>query len=152
MSKSVAKIPEGFHTVTPYIAVKGGEEALAHYEEALGANTEGKMMMPGGGSVMHACFRVGNSKIFLTDAGPLMSAPKDGEAGHHFYLYVDDVDAAHKRAVKAGMTEDKAPEDQIWGDRMSRVTCKFGHHWTLATHVRDVSPEEMAEAMEAMAS
>ena len=151
MAKAASKIPEGFHTVTPYIAVKGGSAALAHYEEAFGAETIGVMKMPGDDKVMHACFKVGDSKIFLTDAGPLMSAPENGEGGNHFYLYVDDVDAAHKRAVEAGMSEDKAPEDQFWGDRMSRVTCRFGHHWSLATHVRDVTPEDMAEAMKALA-
>ncbi len=81
-----------------------------------------------------------------------MSAPESDKEGHHFYLYVNDVDSAHKKAIAAGMTEVKAPEDQFWGDRMSRVKCKFGHHWSLATHVRDVTPEEMAEAMQAMAS
>lgn len=147
----MGKVPDGFHTVTPYIVVSGGTEALKHYEEALGAQTLHTMMMPGTDKVMHSCFQVGTSKVFLCDENPQMVAPKDGQGGSHFYLYFDDVDKAHAQAVAAGMTETQAPTDMFWGDRMSGVACKYGHHWNLASHVKDVSPEEMAEAMKQMA-
>ena len=79
-----------------------------------------------------------------------MFAPKDGQSGAKFYLYFDDVDARHQRALAAGMSEQSAPMDMFWGDRMSVVQDPFGHTWQLATHVRDVSEEEISKAMEEM--
>ncbi len=145
-------IPEGYHTITPYIVVTDGNAALELYEKALGAEVLGKLMMPGSDKVMHASLQVGTSKLFVSDENPDMGmmAP-ESEVGTRFYLYVEDVDAAHKRATDAGLKEMFAPEDAFWGDRTSVLEDPWGHRWTLATHVKDVSMEEMSEAMAAMA-
>ena len=149
----MSKTPEGFHTITPYIPVSDGAAAIETYKAALGAEELMRMPTPGSDRIMHACLQIGTSKLFLCDEYPDngMPAPKNGSGGAHFYLYVDDVDAQHKTALAAGMTETMAPTDMFWGDRMSQLTCPQGHHWMLASHVRDVSPEEMAEAMSQMA-
>lgn len=143
----MAAIPEGFNTITPYIAVSDGNAALDHYARALGAETLNSLPMPGTDKIMHATLQVGTSKLFLCDGGEHFPAPAGREAGSHFYLYVDDVDAAHARALEAGMTEGSPPTDMFWGDRMSSLVCPYHHTWNLSTHVRDVTPEEMAEAM-----
>ena len=149
----MSKTPEGFHTVTPYIPVSDGPAAIETYKAALGAEELMRMPDPGSGKVMHACLQIGTSRLFLCDEHPEkgMIAPKDGAGSAHFYLYVDDVDAQHQTALAAGMTEIMVPTDMFWGDRISELTCPQGHRWSLATHVRDVSPEEMAEAMSQMA-
>ncbi|MGI9384175.1 MAG: VOC family protein [Methyloligellaceae bacterium] len=149
----MSSTPEGFHTITPYVAVASGAEAIETYKAALGAQELMRMPAPDSDKIMHACLQIGTSKLFLCDEYPEkgMMAPKNGAGGAHFYIYVDDVDAQHQVALAAGMTETMAPDDMFWGDRMSELVCPFGHHWTLATHVRDVSPEEMAEAMSQMA-
>ncbi len=150
----MAAMPEGFHTITPYIAVVGAKAAIAHYEAALGATSAMVMTLPGSDKVMHACLQLGTSKFFLCDENPDqgMPAPQDGKGGTHLYVYFDDVDSAHAKAVAAGMTEISLPTDMFWGDRMSVLRCKYGHNWTLATHMRDVSPDEIAEAMKQMCS
>jgi PhnB protein len=142
---AVAPIPDGYHTITPSLVVSDGEGAIALYEKALGAEVKGKIHAPGSKKVMHACLQIGDSKIFVADEMPNMPGPKERHAS--FYLYVEDVDAAHKRALKAGMKELYAPTDMFWGDRTGVVACPYGHHWTLATHIANPTQEEMAEAM-----
>lgn len=141
--------PEGFNTVTPLLIVKDGAAALELYEKALGAQTVMRLDTPDGEKVLHAVLQVGSSKIFLGDESDKMKAPID-EAGTRLYVYVDDVDAQHATALSAGMSEKHALEDMFWGDRTTVLNCPHGHTWTLATHQRDVSPEEIAEAMKAM--
>lgn len=148
----MAAIPEGFHTITPYIVVSDGNAALALYEKALGAEILGKLVTPGADKIAHAALQLGSSKFFLSDENPDMGmvAPKS-EVGTRFYVYVDDVDAGHKRAVDAGLKEIAAPEDMFWGDRTAVLEDEWGHRWTLAARVKEVSMEEMEEAMQAMA-
>ena len=145
--------PEGFHSITPYITVNDAAAAIDLYKKALNATGDMRMTLPGTDKIMHACLQIGSSKLFLCDENPDqgMFAPKDASTGSKFYIYVDDVDAQHKQAVEAGMTEISAPMDMFWGDRMSVLTDPFGHTWDLATHVRDVGEEEMAEALAQMA-
>lgn len=145
-------IPEGFHTITPYIVVRDGNAALDLYEKALGAEVLGKLSMPGSDKILHSSLQIGSSIFFVSDENPDMGmmAPKS-EVGTRFYLYVDDVDAAHERAVGAGLKEMSPPEDAFWGDRTAVLEDPWGHRWTLATHVKDVSMDEMADAMKAMA-
>jgi PhnB protein len=140
-------MPEGFHTITPSLAVSDGAAAIALYEKALGAEVKSRMNMPGSQKVMHACLQIGSSKIFVADEMPNMPGPKQRHSS--FYLYVPDVDAAHKRAVAAGMKELYAPSDMFWGDRTSVVADAFGHHWTFATHTRNLSEAEMAAGQKA---
>lgn len=141
--------PEGFHTITPYIAVDGASRAIDVYRRGLGAEELMRMPEPGTGRIVHACLQIGSSKLFLCDEIPEqgMVAPKEGVGGSHFYLYCDDVDAQHRTGLAAGMIEVSAPMDMFWGDRTAVLRDPFGHVWTLATHVRDVSEEEMAAAM-----
>lgn len=146
----VTAMPEGYHTITPSLTVSDAEAAIAFYEKALGAEVKGKIHMPGGKKVMHSCLQIGSSKIFVQDEMPNMPGPKQRHSS--FYVYVPDVDAAHKRAVAAGMKELYAPTDMFWGDRTSVAADPFGHHWTFATHNRNPSEAEMAEAMKAWAS
>ncbi len=142
------KIPEGFATVTPTLIVNGASDAIALYTKALGAKELYRMPAPdGSGKIMHACIMIGNSKVFLADATPNCGAP----AQSYFYVYFDDVDASFTQAKKAGFEEKMAPQDMFWGDRMGSLADKFGMHWTLATHVRDVSDAEMKEGAKKMA-
>lgn len=150
---SVNPIPDGYHSVTPYLIVDDAEAALKFYREALGA--EEVVRLPMGGKIGHAEIRIGNSMVMLSDEWPDMGAlgPKTrGGATSSFVLYVEDADKAFDRAVKAGAKVDKPVENQFWGDRMGSVTDPFGHKWSFGSHVEDVSPEEMKKRMDAWAS
>lgn len=150
----MSKMPEGFHAVTPHFVVKDARKAIALYKAAFGAEEMMVMEMPGAGTVMHAAIKVGNSVMFLSDPfdGGDREPPVEGTVSSNaFYHYVDDVDAAFKRAVEAGMTAKADPEDMFWGDRTAVVSDGFGYNWTLAAYMREVSEAEMAEAMKAMA-
>jgi uncharacterized glyoxalase superfamily protein PhnB len=103
------------------------------------------MLMPGTKKIMHAALEIGTSKVFLSEFSAPGQAPQG--ANSSFYIYVADVDAAHKKAVAAGMKETMPPTDMFWGDRMSHLIDPFGHAWNLASHTRDVSPAEMAKGM-----
>ena len=139
----VKPIPDGYHTVTPFLSVKGCAQLLDFMKKALGA--EEVMRMPGpAGVVAHAEVNIGNSRLMLSEA--MQNPPMPGS----FYLYVADVDALYKRAVGAGATSQTQPTDQFWGDRMATVTDAFGNSWSIATHREDVTPEEMAKRMAAM--
>jgi uncharacterized glyoxalase superfamily protein PhnB len=140
----MGKIPDGFHTITPQITVANGDKAIALYKKALDATELGRFLMPGTDKIMHAALQVGTSKLFLSDEGMQKKNPKG--SGSAFYIYVLDVDVAHKRALDAGMSETMAPADMFWGDRFSAVDDRYGHRWCFATNLREVSPEEMMEA------
>jgi len=147
---AVKSTPDGYHTVTPYLIVDDANAAIDFYTKALGAQE--LYRLPMGGKVGHAEIRIGDCNLMLSDEWPDMQAlgPKArGGATASFVIYGDDVDTAFDRAVKAGGKIDKPVEDQFWGDRMGTVVDPFGHKWTLATHIEDVSPEEMQTRMEA---
>lgn len=147
---AVKSTPDGYHTVTPYLIVDDANAAIDFYTRALGAQE--LYRLPMGGKVGHAEIRIGDCNLMLSDEWPDMQAlgPKArGGATASFVIYGDDVDTAFDRAVKAGGKIDKPVEDQFWGDRMGTVVDPFGHKWTLATHIEDVSPEEMQTRMEA---
>ena len=140
---AVKAIPEGYHTVTPSLNVKGVAKLVDFLKAAFGA--EEVMRMPGpGGMLMHAEVNIGNSRLMMGEPMPT-TAPTSGA----FYLYVSDVDSAYKRAVSAGAKSLSAPADQFWGDRMATVADAFGNTWSLATHKEDLTPEEMAKRMAA---
>jgi len=141
----MAGIPKGFHTITPQIHVSNGDKAIALYKKALGAKELHRMLAPGTKTIMHACLEIGSSKIFLSDWQPPREPSKG--ANSSFYVYVEDIDSAHKKAVAAGMKESMKPTDMFWGDRMSGVTDAFGHRWNLATFKREVSGAEMEKGM-----
>ena len=137
-------IPEGFHTVTPYLAVKGAADAIAFYDRALGA-TE-RFRFENGGKVAHAEIQIGDCVIMLSDEWPEgghLSPQSLGGTTTSLHIYVDDVDSAFQRAIDAGAKEERAVQDQFYGDRSGTFLDPFGHRWNLATHVEDVSPAEL---------
>ena len=147
---AVPPIPDGYHSVTPYLIVDDGARAIEFYKAAFGA--EELYRLPMGGKVGHAEIRIGDTNLMLSDEWPDMQAlgpNKRGGATASFVIYGPDCDAAYERAVKAGAKPDRPPSDQFWGDRMGTVLDPFGHKWTLATHVEDVPPEEMEKRMAA---
>ena len=155
---SVKPIPEGYHTATPYLAVDDAAEALEYYKKAFGAKERGRMEAPDG-KIGHAEVQIGDSLVMLSDPFPQASTrtPKEmGGTTASVFLYVENVDAFVQRAVDAGATVSMEVADQFWGDRFGTITDPFGHSWSVATHIEDVPPEEMAErakaAMAAMGS
>jgi PhnB protein len=143
---TVKAIPEGSHTLTPHITVKNADKAIEFYQNALGAETLHVMRMPDG-KVMHASLRIGDSILMLNDACPEfgVTAP-DKAVGFVIHAYVDNVDDVFKKAITAGATEFMPVTDQFWGDRYGQVVDPFGFRWSLATHVKDMSPEEVQAA------
>jgi PhnB protein len=151
----VKPIPEGYNSVNAYLAVEDAEKAIEFYTRAFGAKERGRMPGPGG-KIAHAELEIGDSVVMLSDPMPQQSvkSPKElGGTSASLMLYVEDVDEFVQQAVDAGATITMPVEDQFWGDRFGKVTDPFGHDWSIATHVEDVSPEEMAKrGQEAMAS
>jgi uncharacterized glyoxalase superfamily protein PhnB len=151
---SVKPIPEHYHTLTPYLTVRDATRAIEFYKQAFGATERGVMKGPDG-KVMHAELMIGDSIIMLGDEFPefgALSPQSTGGAGMGLHIYVDGVDAAFDRAVKAGAEVEMPVMDQFWGDRYGKLKDPFGHKWSIATHTKDMSADEMKHAMdEAMA-
>ena len=155
---AVKPIPEGYHTLSPYLAVDNAAEAIDWYKRAFGAQETVRMLGPDG-KIGHAELKIGDSHLMLSDPFPQASTkpPKElGGTSTSIFIYVEDVDATFKQAVDAGATVTMPLDDMFWGDRFGSVTDPYGHSWSMATHVEDVPPEEMEErskaAMAAMAS
>lgn len=141
-------MPDGYATVTPSLVLKNCAKAIELYKKAFGAEQLDRINYSNGGGVMHATIKIGNSIIMMGDETPHMKA-----AGANFYLYVPDVDKAMKQAEEAGLKNVMPPEDMFWGDRLGCVVDEFGVQWSIATHVKDVSAEDLekgAKKMEAM--
>jgi PhnB protein len=151
-------IPEGYHTLTPYLAVDNATEAIEFYKRAFGAKERVRMHGPDD-TIGHAELEIGDSLVMLSDPFPQATtrSPKElGGTSSSVFMYVEDVDAVVKQAVDAGATVTMEVADQFWGDRFGTVSDPFGHLWSIATHVEDLTPEEIAErgkaAMAAMSS
>lgn len=152
MSK-VKPIPEGMNTVIPHLVCKGAAKAIDFYKRAFGAEEQMKLTTPDGERLLHACLRIGNSAVMLAD-----EFPDWGSVGPEtlngtpvvIHLYVEDADAVFKRAVETGATVRMPLEDMFWGDRYGQLRDPFGHVWSIGTHIRDVSLEEMEQAAKAM--
>ena len=148
---AVKPIPDGYHTLTPYLIVKGAAQAMEFYKKAFGA-TE-LMRMPGpGGCIMHAEMQIGNSRFMLADEMPQMGAVSPQSLGGSpvgFMFYVIDVDAQAKIALAAGAKVERPVQDQFYGDRSGTFLDPFGHKWTIGTHKEDLSPQEMQKRSEA---
>ncbi len=145
---SVKPIPEGFHTVTPHIIVKNGAKALDFYKNAFGAEETCRVPGPDGESIMHAEFKIGNSPVMLASEWPdqgVVSPETVGGTPVTIHLYVNDVDAAMKKAADAGCKVTMPPADMFWGDRYGKLTDPFGHHWSIATHTEDLTPEQIGQ-------
>ena len=151
-------IPEGYHTLTPYLTVDDASEAIEFYKRAFGAKEIMRMKTPDG-SIGHAEIEIGDSRVMLSDPFPQSSVrpPKEiGGTTGSIFMYVEDVDEVVKQAVDAGATVTMEVDDQFWGDRFGTVSDPYGHVWSIATHIEDLTPEEIAErgkaAMAAMSS
>lgn len=145
---SVKAIPEGYHTITPYMTVRDAARAIEFYKQAFGAVEKGVMKGPDG-KVMHAELRIGDSVVMLADEYPQfgsLSPQSTGGCGMGLHIYVEDADSAFDRAVKAGATVEMRISDMFWGDRYGKLVDPYGHKWSIATHKRDMSPEEIEEA------
>jgi PhnB protein len=151
---AVKPIPEGYHSVTPYLIVRGAAQALEFYKKAFGARELFRFPMPDG-QIGHAEIRIGDSNIMLADEP---TNPAHQQTGHKspkslggssvgITLYVEDVDAVAKQAVAAGAKEVRPVVDQFYGDRSGTFQDPFGHIWTIGTHKEDVTPEEMQRRM-----
>jgi PhnB protein len=151
---SVQAIPKGYHTITPYMTVRDAARAIEFYKQAFGAKEQGVMKGPDG-KVMHAELVIGDSIIMLADEFPefgSLSPQSTGGSGTGLHIYIDDVDSAFDRAVKAGATVEMPVADMFWGDRYGKLRDPFGHKWSIGTHKADLSMEEMKKGMdEAMA-
>jgi PhnB protein len=140
-------IPEGYTTITPYLTVDDGQGAIDFYKRAFGATEQGVMKAPDG-KIAHAALQIGDAVIMLSDKFPQSACQTPKELGGTtvaIFLYVEDVDATVQDAVDAGATVTMQPEDQFWGDRLGQVTDPFGNVWQIATHVQDLTREEIEE-------
>ena len=147
---SVKPIPDGYHSLTPFLTVSDAVRAIEFYKNAFGAKERGVMKGPDG-KVMHAELMIGDSIIMLSDEFPDFGSSSPTTIGGSpmgLHIYVDGVDAAFDRAVKAGAQVEMPVMDQFWGDRYGRLKDPFGHKWSIATHVKDMSADEMKESMD----
>ena len=149
---AVKPIPDGYHTVTPYLYIRGAADAIEFYKKAFGATEIMRMPMPDG-KIGHAEIKIGDSPIMLADEQPEMGVlgPQTrGGVTSSIMLYVEDADAMFDQAVLAGAKVSRPLKDQFYGDRSGTLEDPWGHQWTVATHVEDVSMEEMERRMAAM--
>jgi PhnB protein len=149
---NVKSIPDGYHNVTPYLYVRSAGRAIDFYKNVFGATEI--MRMPGSdGRIMHAELKMGDSVVMLADENPSIGVMSPQTIGGHssgMLLYVENVDAVFQKAVQNGAKPLREIKNQFYGDRSGSVLDPFGHMWTVATHVEDVSPEEMKTRMAAM--
>jgi PhnB protein len=149
MTDKVKAVPDGFHTITPHLIVRDAAKAIEFYKNAFGA--EVLNVSPGpGGKIIHASLKIGDSILMLNDEFPEFGALAPGAAGSgvSLHIYLENVDAAFARAVSAGATVKMPLMDQFWGDRYGVVMDPFGHKWSLATHNRDMTQDEIREEQE----
>ncbi|RYD21722.1 MAG: VOC family protein [Verrucomicrobiaceae bacterium] len=147
-SSSANPVPNGMRTVTPHLVCAGAADAMEFYKKAFGA-TENMRLAGPDGKLMHGCISIGDSMVMLVDEMPdcgCMGPKSIGGSAVTIHLQVEDADALYDQAVKAGATATMPVADMFWGDRYGIVTDPFGHNWSIATHVRDLTPEEIQEA------
>ncbi len=148
----VKPIPEGYQTLSAVLAVEDASAAIDFYKKAFGAKERMRMDAPGG-KIAHAELEIGDSLIMLSDPFPQSTVKPPNEAGTStmsIFMYSEDVDATVEQAVNAGATVTMPVEDMFWGDRFGTVTDPYGHQWSIATHTRDLTPEEIEEGGKAV--
>jgi len=148
---NVRSIPEGYHTITPQLTCRDAARAIDFYKSVFGASEV--MRMPGpDGRVMHSELKLGDSRIMVNDEFPGMTKAPEPTAVHSgsLFVYTENVDTLFDRAVRAGSRVDMPLDNMFWGDRYGKFTDPFGHQWGVATHVEDVTPEEMQRRSEEM--
>jgi PhnB protein len=138
MATQVKPVPEGYHTITPYLVVDGAEKIISFMKDAFGAKAVFEPMMRADGKVMHAEFKIGDSVVMISDASERAKATTTT-----LYLYVPNVDAVYQKAVKAGGVSEQEPANQFYGDRSGGVRDPAGNRWYIGTHVEDVAPAEL---------
>jgi len=151
---AIRAVPDGYHAVTAYLHVDDAKAAIAFYAQAFGATEVMRLAMPNG-LLGHAEIQVGDTRLMLADESPAFGirGPRAlGGVSAHFMIYGPDADAAMRRAIAAGAKEVRPLQDQFYGDRSGTVIDPFGHQWTLATHVEDVSVSEMQRRLDALSS
>ena len=147
MAGTTKPVPDGYHTITPHLVIKGASEAIEFYKRAFGAQEHCRMPMPcaeGKVQIGHAELQIGDSRLFLTDEFPEYgSVGPNGSSPVTIHLYVEDVDGVFDQATKAGAEVTMPVADQFWGDRFGKLVDPFGHHWSIATHLEDLSRQEL---------
>ncbi len=149
---SVKAIPEGYHSITPHLVLNDTNAAIDFYKKAFSAEELFRMPGPGGQGVMHAEIRIGNSPVMMADEWPGQGpkSPKTlGGTTATIHIYVENVDKAFEQAVAAGAKTEMPPMDMFWGDRYAKVSDPFGVSWSIATHTRDMTPQEIEKGAEA---
>jgi PhnB protein len=152
MANKVKPIPDGYHSLTPYLVIKGAASAIDFYKKVFGATELLRVPQPGG-RIGHAELKIGDSCIMMADEYPEMGivGPKTlGNSPVSLLLYIENADAIFEKAVSSGAQVKKPMTDQFYGDRSGTIEDPFGHQWTIATHQEDVSPEEMMRRMAAL--
>ena len=153
MTRKVNPVPKGFHTVTPYLIVRGAADAIEFYQKTFDAEERSRALSPDGASIVHAELKIGNSIVLLADEVLAMGIPSPlalNGTSVTLHLYVKNVDTLWQRAIDAGAQVVVPLQDMYWGDRYGKLVDPFGHHWSVATHVRDLTPEEIHQAMRRM--
>jgi PhnB protein len=151
MTATVKAIPEGHHTITPYLVVKNAAQAIEFYKKAFGAEESFSMNGPDGKSIVHAQLKMGDSVFMLADEFPQMNSLSPESIGGSpvsIYVYVEDVDSVFNQAVSAGATVLNPVMDMFYGDRWGYIKDPFGHLWSIATHKKDLTPDELRKAAE----
>jgi PhnB protein len=152
MTHQIKPIPEGHHTITPHLVVKGASQAIEFYRKAFGAQEIRRLPGRDGKSILHAELKIGDSRLFLVDEFPEMGCrgPESyGGSSVTIHLFVEDVDSFFKTALAAGAKERMPVADMFWGDRYGRLADPFGHEWSVATHKEDLTPEELNKRTQA---
>src|SRR5262245_50285278 len=150
---AVKPVPEGFRTITPHLTVQGAKKAIDFYKKAFGAEEVRTQLMADGNTVLHASIRIGDSIVMLNDEFPKMGAKAPQTIGGTpvtLHLFVPDVDTVFDRAMHAGAKSVMPVADQFWGDRYGVLEDPFGHKWSIATHKKDPTPDEIRKAMGSM--
>jgi PhnB protein len=144
-AKKVSPIPKGYHSLTPYLVCRDAIGAIAFYKKALGAKERARMLGPDG-KVMHAEILIGESMLMLGEENMQMNAPSPlqlGGSASGVFIYAPNVDKLYASAIAAGAKTEMPPADMFWGDRYCKFVDPYGHKWSIATHIEDVSPKEM---------
>jgi len=152
MTHQVKPVPEGHHSITPHLVVKGASQAIEFYKQAFGAKEVRRVLGPDGKSIIHAEVKIGDSLLFLVDEIPEMNCLGPGSSGGSpvtIHLFVENVDSVFKAALAAGAKERMPVADMFWGDRYGRLLDPFGHEWSVATHKEDLTPEELSKRAQA---
>ena len=152
MTNRIKAIPEGYHTLTPHLVIKGASQAIEFYKKAFGAEEISRLPGQDGKSLMHAAIKIGDSRLFVVDEFPQMGGLGPLSIGGTpvtIHVYVEDVDTVFDQAVAAGAKVRMPLADMFWGDRYGVITDPFGHSWSLATHKADLTPEELSKRAQA---